>query len=78
MNLTIALLLASGLFCIGLAGLLTRKHAIALILSVELMVNGEVLPSSFVKRPSMRSRKGSSRVITQGVASISGVVASSS
>jgi NADH-quinone oxidoreductase subunit K len=38
-NLTIALLLASALFCLGLAGLLTRKHAIALILSVELMVN---------------------------------------
>jgi len=39
MTLTIALLLSSGLFCLGLAGLLTRKHAIALILSIELMVN---------------------------------------
>ncbi len=33
------LLLAAALFCIGLYGVLTRKNAIAILLSVELMLN---------------------------------------
>jgi NADH-quinone oxidoreductase subunit K len=33
------LLLTSGLFCMGIYGLVTRRNAIALLLSVELMIN---------------------------------------
>jgi NADH:ubiquinone oxidoreductase subunit K len=33
------LILAAGLFCIGLYGVLTRKNAIAILLGVELMLN---------------------------------------
>ncbi len=33
------LLLAAGLFCIGLYGVLSRKNAIAILLGVELMLN---------------------------------------
>jgi NADH-quinone oxidoreductase subunit K len=33
------LLLAAGLFCIGLYGVLARKNAIAILLGVELMLN---------------------------------------
>ncbi len=39
MTLTQLLLLASLLFCIGIYGVLTRRHAIALLLSLELMLN---------------------------------------
>jgi NADH:ubiquinone oxidoreductase subunit K len=33
------LILAAGLFCIGLYGVLVRKNAIAILLGVELMLN---------------------------------------
>jgi NADH-quinone oxidoreductase subunit K len=33
------LILAAGLFCIGLFGVLSRKNAIAILLGVELMLN---------------------------------------
>ncbi|MBW1842777.1 MAG: NADH-quinone oxidoreductase subunit NuoK, partial [Deltaproteobacteria bacterium] len=33
------LLLTSALFCMGIYGVLTRRNAIALLLSVELMIN---------------------------------------
>ncbi len=33
------LMLTSGLFCTGIYGLVTRRNAIALLLSVELMIN---------------------------------------
>jgi NADH-quinone oxidoreductase subunit K len=33
------LILAAGLFCIGLFGVLTRKNAIAILLGIELMLN---------------------------------------
>lgn len=39
MTLTTTLLLAAGLFCIGLYGMLSRKQAIAMLLSLELMAN---------------------------------------
>lgn len=39
MTLQYLLLLAALLFCIGLYGLLTRRHLIAMLLSVELMLN---------------------------------------
>ena len=39
MTLTNALLLAAALFSIGLYGMLTRKQAIAMLLSLELMAN---------------------------------------
>lgn len=39
MTLANCLLLASALFCIGVFGLLTRRNAIAILLSVELMAN---------------------------------------
>lgn len=39
MNLTNLLLLASLLFCTGVYGLLTRRQAVALLLSIELMLN---------------------------------------
>jgi NADH-quinone oxidoreductase subunit K len=33
------LILAALLFCVGVYGLLTRRHAIALLLSIEIMLN---------------------------------------
>lgn len=39
MNITPYLLLAGFLFCVGLIGVLTRKSAILVFLSVELMIN---------------------------------------
>lgn len=33
------LVLSAGLFCIGLAGILTRKNALMFLMSVELMLN---------------------------------------
>lgn len=39
MTLGTLILLASALFCIGLYGLLTRRQAIAILLSVEVMAN---------------------------------------
>ena len=33
------LLLTSGLFCVGIYGLVTRRNAIAMLLSAELMIN---------------------------------------
>ena len=39
MTLQGLLVVASGLFAVGVYGLLTRRHAIALLLSVELMAN---------------------------------------
>lgn len=39
MTLTSCILLAAAVLCIGIYGLLTRKQAIALLLSVELMAN---------------------------------------
>jgi len=33
------LLVAMALFCIGVYGLLTRRHAVAMLLSIELMAN---------------------------------------
>lgn len=39
MTLSHCLLLATALFSIGVYGLLTRRHAIAVLLSVELMAN---------------------------------------
>ena len=38
-GLTAYLLLAAMLFCIGLYGVITRKNAIAILLSIELMAN---------------------------------------
>lgn len=39
MSLVGYLLLAAALFCIGIYGLLTRRNAIGILLSVELMAN---------------------------------------
>ena len=39
MTLRALLLVATGLFSIGIYGLLTRRHAVALLLSIEVMVN---------------------------------------
>ena len=39
MTLTTCLYLAAFLFCTGVFGLLTRRHAVAMLLSVELMAN---------------------------------------
>lgn len=39
MTLSSYVLLASGLFCIGLYGLLTRRSLIGILLSVEIMAN---------------------------------------
>ena len=39
MTLQALLLLTSGLFCTGIYGLITRRNAIALLLSAELMIN---------------------------------------
>lgn len=43
MSLVHLLLLASALFCIGVFGLLTRRNAIAVLLSVEVMANASNL-----------------------------------
>ncbi len=39
MSLQAVLLLTSALFCMGVYGLVTRRNAIALLLSAELMIN---------------------------------------
>jgi NADH-quinone oxidoreductase subunit K len=39
MTLRVLLLLATALFSLGIFGLLTRRHAVALLLSIEVMVN---------------------------------------
>ena len=39
MTLQTCLLLAIALFCVGLYGLLTRRHAVAMLLAIELMAN---------------------------------------
>ena len=39
LDLTHWLLLSALMFCIGLAGLLTRRNAVAVLLSIELMAN---------------------------------------
>jgi NADH:ubiquinone oxidoreductase subunit K len=39
MTLSDLLIVASALFCVGVYGLLTRRHAIGLLLSLELMLN---------------------------------------
>ena len=39
MTVQALLLLTSGLFCTGIYGLVTRRNAIALLLSAELMIN---------------------------------------
>ncbi len=39
MTLPACLVLSSGLFCVGLYGLLTRRHAIGILLSIEVMAN---------------------------------------
>ncbi len=39
MNLQTWLVLGAGLFCVGLFGLLTRRNAIGLLASVEVMAN---------------------------------------
>ena len=39
MTLQALLMLTSGLFCMGIYGLVTRRNAIALLLSAELMIN---------------------------------------
>ena len=48
MTLMRCLMLATGLFCVGLYGLLSRKQAIAMLLSVELMANaGNIVFAAF-------------------------------
>ena len=37
------LLLAHALFCLGIYGILTRRHAIGLLLSIELLLNAAAL-----------------------------------
>lgn len=37
------LLLSNALFCLGLFGVLTRRHAIAILLSIELILNAASL-----------------------------------
>lgn len=39
MTVQALLLLTSGLFCLGIYGLLSRRNAIAILLSAELMIN---------------------------------------
>lgn len=39
MTLSSCILLAAALFCVGVYGLLTRRHVVAILLSVELMAN---------------------------------------
>ncbi len=39
MTLQALLMLTSGLFCMGIYGIVTRRNAIALLLSAELMIN---------------------------------------
>ena len=39
----VLLTLASGLLCLGLYGMLTRRHAIGILLSIELILNAATL-----------------------------------
>jgi len=50
MTLQNCLLLAALLFCVGVYGLLTRRHAIAMLLCIELMLNAaNIVFVSFAK-----------------------------
>lgn len=40
---SLTLLLSHALFCLGVYGLLTRRHAIGLLLSIELILNAAAL-----------------------------------
>ncbi|MBI4510647.1 MAG: NADH-quinone oxidoreductase subunit NuoK [Deltaproteobacteria bacterium] len=43
MTLAACLFLSAALFCIGVFGLVTRRHAIGLLLSIELMANAAII-----------------------------------
>lgn len=43
MTVASVLTLSAALFCLGLYGVLTRRHAIAILLSVELILNAAAL-----------------------------------
>ena len=43
MSLRVLLLLSNALFCIGVYGMLTRRNAIGMLLSIELILNAAAL-----------------------------------
>ena len=43
MPIKLLLLLSHALFCLGVYGVLTRRHAIGILLSIELMLNAAAL-----------------------------------
>jgi NADH-quinone oxidoreductase subunit K len=71
MRLSDLLLLATLLFSIGIYGVLTRRHAVALLLSIELMVNAANI--AFVAFASLRGGPGEAMVLFSLVVTVSEV-----
>jgi NADH-quinone oxidoreductase subunit K len=71
MRLTDLLLLSTLLFSIGIYGVLTRRHAVALLLSIELMVNAANV--AFVAVASLRGGPGQALVLFSLVVTVSEV-----
>ena len=71
MRLTDLLLLATLLFSIGIYGVLTRRHAVALLLSIELMVNAANV--AFVAFAALRGGPGEALVLFSLVVTVSEV-----
>ncbi len=71
MRLTEVLLLATLLFSIGLYGVLTRRHAVALLLSIELMANAANVV--FVAFATLRGGPGEALVLFALVVTVSEV-----
>jgi len=71
MRLTDVLLLATLVFSIGLYGVLTRRHAVALLLSIELMANAANVV--FVAFATLRGGPGEALVLFALVVTVSEV-----
>jgi NADH-quinone oxidoreductase subunit K len=71
MRLTEVLLLATLLFSVGLYGVLTRRHAVALLLSIELMANAANVV--FVAFATLRGGPGEALVLFALVVTVSEV-----
>ncbi len=71
MKLNEVLLLATLLFSVGLYGVLTRRHAVALLLSIELMANAANVV--FVAFATLRGGPGEALVLFALVVTVSEV-----
>ena len=74
MTVQAILLLTSALFCMGIYGLVTRRNAIALLLSAELMINAVTINSAYAmglseSHGSITKGKKASVIVTKEISS---------